>query len=854
MAIKKVKLPNNTVVDINDARIPGVDSTPTSGSTNVVTSGGVQAALTNGSVTKVGTATVGASNRPIYLNAGVPTVTEPGEAFLSWGGRGINGNLTPVGMSLSAEHSANRTAYINGDLITAEYSSNGGSSWTAYSATASAKSMLFTKSYDFPIGRPNSSTDVVANQSKTRITLTAQDNTNPSGRVYTAIKKMLVNVSSATALQLLVELRTGANYINNGAWSTFGTYTVSGWSGWSDIPLVTTLGGDTSQTSQYWQLRLTFTVTSVSSSYPKTASVIGVRIFGQTDWYTPSNMAATGHLYSYDESQNATFPAKVTATQFVKSGGTSSQFLKADGSVDSNTYVKTSQLPAAPGTLNTTATTAQSTSSSEALSGNVTLHKVAKTGTYSDLIGKPTIPSAPGTLNTTATAAQSTSSSEALSGNVTLHKVSKTGSYDDLNSKPSFPAAVYYDPATEMLYFFKSAADKDSFVANKTQTSLILFSTETSPYIKFKDSAIANICATNWGDGTGITEMRASKSLSMLNAFKDNTNITSFDELRYFTGVTSLENAFQNSSLTKVTLPSGLVIGNSSSWLNIFNGCASLKEIDLSDIRRDENNSVGLARQYSLFLGCSSLTILRFSSLEQINNICRHYFAAQAPSLDCPFCANNDEHYVYINGDELRDLVIPSTMTEITSCAFYRFNRLLSVTFPQTLTKIGCFAFAGCNSLTKVVVPATNIQDRAFLDCINLEELTFTGNITGWSGECCSGCDNLKKLIFTSITTIPNSQYFIRSSMTLDYLEFGENITSIGTWFFGTTVRITKFVCRATTPPTTGSNRIFYNRPTKTYVPYSSDHSILNAYKSATNWSSWASYIFELNSDGSVPE
>ncbi len=48
-----------------------------------------------------------------------------------------------------------------------------------------------------------------------------------------------------------------------------------------------------------------------------------------------------------------------------------------------------------PGTLDTTATTAQSTSASEALSGSVTLHKVAKTGTYSDLIGTPTIPTVP---------------------------------------------------------------------------------------------------------------------------------------------------------------------------------------------------------------------------------------------------------------------------------------------------------------------------------------------------------------------------------------------------------------------------------------------------------------------------
>ena len=41
MAISKVKLPDNTIEDIKDSRIPGVDSTPTANSQNVVTSGGV---------------------------------------------------------------------------------------------------------------------------------------------------------------------------------------------------------------------------------------------------------------------------------------------------------------------------------------------------------------------------------------------------------------------------------------------------------------------------------------------------------------------------------------------------------------------------------------------------------------------------------------------------------------------------------------------------------------------------------------------------------------------------------------------------------------------------------------------
>ena len=42
-----------------------------------------------------------------------------------------------------------------------------------------------------------------------------------------------------------------------------------------------------------------------------------------------------------------------------------------------------------PGTLNTTNTTALSTSGNESLSGTVNLHKISKTGYYNDLIGKP---------------------------------------------------------------------------------------------------------------------------------------------------------------------------------------------------------------------------------------------------------------------------------------------------------------------------------------------------------------------------------------------------------------------------------------------------------------------------------
>lgn len=44
--VNKIKLPNNTVVNIKDYRISGIDTVPTSGSANVVSSSGVYSMIT----------------------------------------------------------------------------------------------------------------------------------------------------------------------------------------------------------------------------------------------------------------------------------------------------------------------------------------------------------------------------------------------------------------------------------------------------------------------------------------------------------------------------------------------------------------------------------------------------------------------------------------------------------------------------------------------------------------------------------------------------------------------------------------------------------------------------------------
>ena len=63
---------------------------------------------------------------------------------------------------------------------------------------------------------------------------------------------------------------------------------------------------------------------------------------GRIEFYTASGSGVALAL-TLNSSQAATFASSVTATSFIKSGGTSSQFLKADGSVDGSTYLTGNQ-------------------------------------------------------------------------------------------------------------------------------------------------------------------------------------------------------------------------------------------------------------------------------------------------------------------------------------------------------------------------------------------------------------------------------------------------------------------------------------------------------------------------------
>jgi hypothetical protein len=99
-------------------------------------------------------------------------------------------------------------------------------------------------------------------------------------------------------------------------------------------------------------------------------------------------------------------------------------------------------------------------------------------------------------------------------------------------------------------------------------------------YINFADENVKAICVQNW-DTNGDGELSPDEAAAVTNlgwVFQGSA-ITSFDELQYFTGLTSIYNAafFNCSHLTLVTIPNSVTrIDNYA-----FNGCSGLTSVTI---------------------------------------------------------------------------------------------------------------------------------------------------------------------------------------------------------------------------------------------------------------------------------
>ena len=205
-------------------------------------------------------------------------------------------------------------------------------------------------------------------------------------------------------------------------------------------------------------------------------------------------------------------------------------------------------------------------------------------------------------------------------------------------------------------------------------------------------------------------------------------------------------------------------------------------------------------------------------------------------------------------GCGLTSINIPNGVTSIGNSAFASCDSLTSVTIPNSVTTIGTAAFQNCTQLNTAVlngggvIGGTNYYDSGvFTGCRNLTSVTIGNGVTTLGNKCFDGCSNAN---FNSIV-IPNSvttigMYAFQNCSYLSSVTIGNGITNIDQQAFVNCARLTSLTINATTPPTLGANALIGTDANLViYVPAES----VDAYKAATNWSTYADRIQAIPSE-----
>ena len=197
----------------------------------------------------------------------------------------------------------------------------------------------------------------------------------------------------------------------------------------------------------------------------------------------------------------------------------------------------------------------------------------------------------------------------------------------------------------------------------------------------------------------------------------------------------------------------------------------------------------------------------------------------------------------------LKFVTLPNAITAINGNCFSNCYSLRGVSIPKNVTSIGGSAFNNCYSMDRIIIPngVLNFDNTSMFNaCYGVSEIIIPDAITNIPSSTFYDCRTA-----TIIPTIPSSATSIgsnayRSNYALISVTVPSNVVSISSSFYGCG-NLCVVHMKPTSPPTLSSTSAFSSTSSNLviYVPYSADHSILNAYKTANNWSTYASKMQE---------
>lgn len=238
-----------------------------------------------------------------------------------------------------------------------------------------------------------------------------------------------------------------------------------------------------------------------------------------------------------------------------------------------------------------------------------------------------------------------------------------------------------------------------------------------------------------------------------------------------------------------------------------FRSCAGIPSIAIpSTVKTIGRNA---------FMNCTGLTAVHITDLAAW---CRIHFDSDTYCNPLYYA-----HHLYLDGEEIKDLVIPDGVTSLVN-TFTGCYGLTTVSVPSSVTSIEEYTFFECKNITKVMLNSNTIASRLYCDHSSLSYL-FGSQVTEY-------------ILGEDVTTIGEKAF--EGCANLISITFPNSLTSIGFSAF-TGCDLPEIISKIENPfiiyKDTFSDNTFSNA--KLYVPKGT----IDKYKSTEGWKLFANII-----------